>query len=522
MDYLAPDPVLLHARLRPTGLACIDLSTNRRWTYAELNADVQRATTVLRGLGGVGNGVGDGGGGNGGGGGGSIQTGDRVATVSANSVHQIILHHALARLGAVHVPLNWRLARPELAKLLLDCTPVLLLSDLLEPDPPGLLPLGCRHVGLSSFAAAVDAAEPGPRLDARPSTETRVVLYTSGTSGAPKGVRLTARSMLATTCNFGVLAEVDAGSVFLCDGPMFHLMGLIAQTGPAVMHGGTCIVSPRFNPEITNARLGDAGLRVTHYFCVPHMAEALARAPNFDPSEWAALKALFTGGAPNPPARVRWWLGRGVRMVDGYGSTEIGTASGMPLSRDLIGAKAGSVGLPGPLTAVRVVDGRDRDVPVGAPGEILVSGPSVTPGYWNRRDEDVAGFTGDGWFRTGDVGRVDEDGYIFLIDRRKNMFISGGENVYPAEVEAALAEHPGVVDVAVVGVPDQLWGEAGRAYVIAAPGSQLAHADLVGHCQALLARFKVPRETVFVGEFPRTGSGKVQKHLLAEDSVARL
>ncbi|KAK6223224.1 amp-binding enzyme [Colletotrichum tabaci] len=512
MDFLAPDPVLLHARLRPTGLACIDLSTNRRWTYAELNADVQRATVVLRGLGGNG----------GGGGGGGIQTGDRVATVSANSVHQIILHHALARLGAVHVPLNWRLARPELAKLLLDCTPVLLLTDLLEPDPPGLLPLGCRHISFSSFAAAVDAAEPGPRLDARPSTETRVILYTSGTSGAPKGVRLTAGSMLATTFNFGVLTEADAGSVFLCDGPMFHLMGLIAQTGPAVMHGGTCIVSPKFNPEVTNARLSDAGLRITHYFCVPQMAEALARAPNFDPSEWATLKALFTGGAPNPPARVRWWLGRGVRMVDGYGSTEIGTASGMPLSRDLIGVKAGSVGLPGPLTAVRVVDDRDRDVPVGAPGEILVSGPSVTPGYWNRRDEDVAAFTDDGWFRTGDVGRVDEDGYIFLIDRRKNMFISGGENVYPAEVEAALAEHPGVVDVAVVGVPDQLWGEAGRAFVIAAPGSQLAHADLVSHCQALLARFKVPRETVFVGEFPRTGSGKVQKHLLAEDSVARL
>ncbi|KAJ0144322.1 Long-chain-fatty-acid--CoA ligase FadD13, partial [Colletotrichum tanaceti] len=359
-----------------------------------------------------------------------------------------------------------------------------------------------------------------------PSTETRVILYTSGTSGAPKGVRLTGRSILATTINFGVLAEVDADSVFLCDGPMFHLMGLIAQTGPAVMRGGTCVVSPKFDPEVTNARLGrgDAsGLRVTHYFCVPQMADALARAPNFDPSGWTTtLKALFTGGAPNPPARVRWWLGRGVRMVDGYGSTEIGTASGMPLSRDLIGVKAGSVGLPGPLTAVRVVDDRDRNVPVGAPGEILVSGPSVTPGYWNRRDEDVAAFTDDGWFRTGDVGRVDEDGYVFLIDRRKNMFISGGENVYPAEVEAALAEHPGVVDVAVVGVPDQLWGEAGRAYVITAPGSQLAHADLVSHCQARLARFKVPRETVFVGEFPRTGSGKVQRHLLAEDSVARL
>ncbi|KAK1993233.1 AMP-binding enzyme [Colletotrichum falcatum] len=437
MDLLTPDPVLLHARLRPTGLACIDLATNRRWTYQELDADIQRAASVLSGQG--------------------VQTGARVATMSANSVHQIIVQQALARLGAIFVPLNWRLARPELTKLLVDCAPAILFTDL---DPPELPP-GCRHAGFSKLVAAVDAAEHAPRLDARPANEACVVLYTSGTSGAPKGVTLNARCILATTINFGILAEVDTGSVFLCDGPMFHFMGLIAQIWPCLMRGGTLVVSPKFNPGLANARLGDPCLHVTHYFCVPQMAEALARAPDFNPSKWSTLKALFTGGAPNPPARIKWWLGRGIRMVDGYGSTETGAVSGMPLSRDLIGAKAGSVGLPGPLTAVRVVDERDKDVPVGAPGEMIVSGPSVTPGYWNRPEENLGAFTGDGWFRTGDIGRVDEDGYVFLIDRRKNMFISGGENVYPAEVEAVMAEHPGVLDVAVIGVPDQLWGEAG-------------------------------------------------------------
>ncbi|GKT61907.1 AMP-binding enzyme [Colletotrichum tofieldiae] len=498
MDFFAPDPVLLHARLRPTGLACIDLATNRRWTYSELNSDIQRATSVLCGQG--------------------LQAGDRVATISANNVYQIILQQALMRLGAIHVPLNWRLARLELTKLLVDCKPAILFTDL---DPPEL-PLGCHHIRFSNFVAAVDAAEPGPRLDARPSNETSVILYTSGTSGAPKGVMLTAQCILATTINFSILTEVDTGSVFLCDGPMFHFMGLITQIWPPLIRGGTFLVSPKFNPDVTNDRLSDSSLHVTHYFCVPQMAEALARASNFDTSEWTTLKALFTGGAPNPPARIKWWLSRGIRMVDGYGSTEMGTVSGMPLSQELIGVKAGSVGLPGPLTAVRVVDERDKDVPVDTPGEILVSGPSVTTGYWNRPEENLAAFTEDGWFRSGDIGRVDEDGYIYLIDRRKNMFISGGENVYPAEVEAAMAEHPGVVDVAVVGVPDQLWGEAGRAYIIAAPGSQLTHGDLVDHCRSLIARYKVPRETVFVGDFPRTGSGKVQKHLLAEDSVARL
>ncbi|KAK1988471.1 AMP-binding enzyme [Colletotrichum cereale] len=498
MDLLTPDPVLLHARLRPTGVACIDLATNRRWTYLELDADIRRATSFLCGQG--------------------VQTGDRVAAISANSVHQIIVQQALMRLGAIFVPLNWRLARPELTKLLVDCAPAILFTD---RDPPELPP-GCQHIGFSNFVAAMDTTDAAPRLDARPSSETCVILYTSGTSGAPKGVMLTALSILATTINFSILTEVDTGSVFLCDGPMFHFMGLIAQIWPPLMRGGTIVLSPKFNPDLTNARLSDACLRVTHYFCVPQMAEALARAPNFNTAEWSTLKALFTGGAPNPPARIKWWLSRGIRMVDGYGSTEMGTVSGMPLSPELIGVKAGSVGLPGPLTAVRVIDEWDKDVPVGAPGEMIVSGPSVTPGYWNRPEENLAAFTKDGWFRTGDVGRVDEDGYIFLVDRRKNMFISGGENVYPAEVEAAMAEHPGVADVAVIGVPDQLWGESGRAYIVSAPGPQLTHADMVEHCRSLIARYKVPREIVFVGEFPRTGSGKVQRHLLTEDSVARL
>ncbi|GKT45749.1 long-chain-fatty-acid--CoA ligase FadD13 [Colletotrichum spaethianum] len=277
MDFLAPDPVLLHARLRPNGLACIELATNRRWTYLELNSDIQRATSVLCGQG--------------------VKAGDRVATIAANNVHQIILQQALMRLGAIHVPLNWRLAQPELTKLLVDCAPAILFTDL---EPPQL-PFGCHHVSFSQFAAEVDAAEPGPRLDARSSNETSVILYTSGTSGTPKGVMLTAQGILATTINFSILTEVDTASVFLCDGPMFHFMGLIAQIWPALLRGGTFIVSPKFNPEVTNSRLSDASLKVTHYFCVPQMAEALARASNFNASEWATLKALFTGGAPNPP-----------------------------------------------------------------------------------------------------------------------------------------------------------------------------------------------------------------------------
>ncbi|KAF6810540.1 AMP-binding enzyme [Colletotrichum musicola] len=505
----ALDPVQLHARLRPDGLACIDLATNRRWTYQELDSDVQRATTVLAAH--------------------AVRAGDRVATLAANNVHQIILLQALMRLCAIHVPLNWRLARPELAKVLADCEPSIVLTDMLDPsqvegegEDDLLLPPGCRHIGFASFCAAVDTAEPGPLLQARPAQEACVLLYTSGTSGAPKGVVLTAASMMAATLSFGIITEADTGCVFLCDGPMFHFMGLVIHVWSPLTRGGTVIVSPRFSAEATNSRLADQELAVTHYFCVPQMTEALARAPNFDPAAWTTLKALFTGGAPNPPARTRWWLDRGVLIVNGYGSTEAGTVSGMPVCPELIRSKAGSVGPPAPLTSIRVVDAAGLPVPVGEPGEILVSGPSVTPGYWNNPEEDAAAFTEDGWFRTGDIGRVDEDGFIFLIDRRKHMFISGGENVYPAEVEAALAEHPEVLEAAVVGVPDERWGEAGRAFVVAAPGSRLTHRELIGHCQALIARYKIPKETVLVSDLPKTGSGKIQKHLLVEDSMARL
>jgi fatty-acyl-CoA synthase len=488
------DPVLLHARLRPNSLACIDLATNRRWTYSELNCDIQRAAAVLTEQG--------------------VRPGDRVATISVNNVHQIILQQALMKLGAVHVPLNWRLAPPELTTLLSDCTPVLVFTDL---DPPEL-PLGCRQIHMSTFAAAVDDAVPRAHQDTRPSHETCIVLYTSGSSGVPKGVTLTAQSIFATTRNFSIVNEIDTNSVFLCDLPMFHIMGLIAQTFSALVQGATFVVSAKFNPEATNTRLGDDKLRVTHYFCVPQMAESLARAPNFNPSAWKSLKALCTGGAPNPSIRIKFWLARGIRMVDGYGSTETGLISNMPLSCELIESKAGSVGLMCPSMGIRVVDERGQEVPTGALGEIIVSGPSITPGYWNRPEENLTALTNDGGFRTGDIGRIDEDGYIFLIDRRKNMFISGGENVYPAEVEAALIEHPEVVDAAVVGVPDHTWGEAGRAYVIARPDSQLTHEDLISHCRSLVARYKIPRETIFVSDFPRTGSGKVQKNVLSEGS----
>lgn len=493
--FFVPDPIALHARLRPSALVCRELSSGRLWTYAQFDMDIQRAVTVLSAEG--------------------IAPGDRVATLVHNRAGLIIMQQALMRIGAILAPLNWRLSLAEQAKLLKDCRPKRLYAD--RPEPK--LPADCESRAMDDFEASVDAAVPAPRCPQHSAEDTAIILYTSGTSGVPKGAMLSGRFLLASAVNTAVLGEVSADSRFLCDSPMFHVIGIVAQIWPALLQGGAIVISSGFSAINTNDRLGDPDLGITHYFCVPQMAESLRHAENFDCIRWTRLKALFTAGAPNPPAHIKWWLENGVRMVDGFGMTETGTTLGMSLSAEVLRAKAGAVGLPGPLTSVRLVDSEGAEVDVDVPGEVLVYGANLCSGYWNRPEESTKAFTRDGWLRTGDIARRDADGFITIVDRSKDMFISGGENVYPVEVEAALAEHPAVREAAVIGVPDVRWGEVGRAYVVLSPDSSVSAENLAAHCAVRVARYKVPKEFVFVQALPRTGSGKVMKNLLRQETV---
>lgn len=473
---VVPDFVAHHAVARPARLACVDLATGRRWTWAALHDSVARCVAVL-----LGRGVGE---------------GDRVAVLARNSAWQLILQQALTRTGAVFVPLNYRLAQAEIDALRADCAPKLFLDD----------------VAVAALGEETDAAVPAFPAHTPDADAPSILLYTSGTSGRPKGVIVTERNAFATAANFSLLGEVDGGSIFLCDSPMFHVIGLIASLRPALMQGGTVLISPGFEPALTYARFADPALDITHYFCVPQMATMLRAAPDFDPAGFKRLRALFTGGAPNPAADILTWLAEGVLMVDGYGMTEAGTVLGMPLDPELIAAKAGAAGLPAPGLSLRIVDGDDVTVEPGAVGELQLRGPNVTPGYWNNAEETRAAFTPDGWFRTGDLGRRDADGFVTLVDRKKDMFISGGENVYPVEVEAVLLQHPQVAEAAVIGVADPKWGEVGQAFVVASPACTAA--VLAEHCRAHLAGYKVPRHFAHVDALPRTGSGKVRKQAL--------
>ena len=490
--WTTPDPVALHAGTQPDRLACVDLATGRRWTYLALDAAIQSAVGVLE----AGHG---------------ITAGQRIATIARNSADLLILQQAAMRLGALFVPLNWRLAGAEQQAILADCDPVLLLHDTALAIA---LPKGCTPVEVAAFTAAVEAHPPAPRRPLPADDTPSIILYTSGTSGRPKGVVITERNALATAINFGVLGRVDNASVFLCDAPMFHVIGLITNLRPPLLQGGTVLISPGFDAGLTNRRLADPGLGVTHYFCVPQMARMLRDDPDFAPAHWTSLTAIFTGGAPNPAANILWWLAQGVRMVDGFGMTEAGTVLGMPVDPDRIAGKAGSAGLAAPTIGLRVVDDDGRDVAAGEPGEIWLSGPSVTSGYWNRPEETARAFTADGWFRTGDIARRDDEGFVTLVDRRKDMFISGGENVYPVEIEIALLDHPAIAEAAVIGIADERWGEVGRAFVVVRAGCVVDPADLASHCGARIARYKVPKEFLLTDTLPRTASGKVQKHIL--------
>jgi fatty-acyl-CoA synthase len=485
MDFLQ-----LQARLQPDRLAAVDLATERRWSYAAFERAVGQFAAALAGRG--------------------VVAGERVAVLAKNRVETVLLHLACARLGAMLVPLNWRLAKSEIAALIEDAGPCLVLGDAL------LAAFELAGLAIDEFAAEAAglAALPGGDAD---QDAPSLILYTSGTSGRPKGVLLSERNIWRTGLNFSLLGRLTHDSVVLCDSPMFHVIGLVTNIRAVLMRGGAFLVSDGFVPGRTLARLGDPALAVTHYFCVPQMAASLRADAAFDPAKLRGLTAIFSGGAPHAPDAIRAWLRDGILMADGFGMSEAGTVSCMPLDAGLIAARAGAAGIVPPGLAVRIVDAQGGTCPPGEVGEILLKGENVTSGYWRRPAETQAALSADGWLRSGDLGRVDAEGYLWLVDRKKDMFISGGENVYPAEIEAALAAYPGLADCAVVGVPDERWGEVGHLALVPAADAQIDPDAVTTYLAARLARYKLPKFVTVLAALPRNGAGKVLKANLRQE-----
>lgn len=488
------DDTAFQAIRKPDAPAAVDLASGRRWTYRQLDEAIGRCAALLRQVYGC-------------------EVGDRVATLAKNRVELVILHLACARAGLIYVPLNWRLSPAEVAALIEDADPALVIGD------AEMARAGLAGVSLDEVSAAIDARAQTIEAETDPD-RISLILFTSGTSGRPKGVMLSERAQRETAINFGLLGQVDSRSVILIDSPMFHIIGLITSVRPFLMQGATLLVSDGFDPSRTLARLSDPALGVTHYFCVPQMADRIRSEPGFDGRKLAGLTGLFTGGAPHPAASIKAWLDAGVTVADGFGMSEAGTVLGMALDPEIIMAKAGCAGLPAAAVGVKIVDADGRDLRAGEPGELLLKGPNLFDGYWRRPQETAAAFTDDGWFRTGDIAIRDADGYFAIVDRKKDMFISGGENVYPAEIEAVLATYPGLVEAAVIGIPDARWGEVGLcALVHADPPVDLSE-RVRAHLSERLAGYKLPRHFVIVDALPRTGSGKVQKAVLREAAIS--
>jgi fatty-acyl-CoA synthase len=484
-DPMAVDYLALQAALQPNRLAAKELTSGQEWSYRQFDTGVWQMAAALRARG--------------------VTAGERVAVLAKNRVSLPMLHLACARAGAIFVPLNWRLSAHEFPPVLADAEPVLILGD------AQLEPAGLHGVSFDEFEVQAAETAPLPAHD-YDQARTSLILYTSGTSGKPKGVMLSEQNCWATGQNFGVLARVDSHSAVLCDSPMFHVIGLIGNIRPTLMHGGAILVSDGFVAARTLDRLAAPELGVTHYFCVPQMATMLRNEPSYNPVSLRHLTGIFSGGAPHPAEAIRAFTRQAIALANGYGMTEAaGTVCCMPVDLTEIEQNIGASGLMPPGVQVRIVNEAEENVPPGATGEILVRGSNVSAGYWRRPAETKAAFTDDGWYRSGDIGSLDAQGYLYVVDRKKDMFISGGENIYPAEIEAALADFPGIAECAVIGVPDERWGEAGHLCVALLPGFETTAEPLTAHLSMRLARYKIPKHVTIMKALPRNAAGKLVK-----------
>jgi fatty-acyl-CoA synthase len=451
-----------------------------------------------------------------------VSRGDRVAILSLNRPDYLVLLYACARLGAMLVPLNWRLAAAEQMFILSDAAAkVLLLEQAFAEILPALEAAhpDTRVAGLDfspSRGRSFDALLARAAGDSRnPHTDLScplLIVYTSGTTGRPKGAVLRQEALLWNGVMSQHMHGLTSDDHVLTVLPFFHVGGLNIQTTPALHTGATVTILSRFTPDAALATI--ARDRPTLTVLVPATILAMTDHPNWGATDLSSLKAVSTGSQIVLPHLIERLVARGVPVLQVYGSTEtcpiaVYTHLGGDLSR------TGSTGLPGLCCEAAVIDDTGVALPPDTPGEIAVRGPNVFFEYWGNAAA-TRKVLRDGWFRTGDIGRRDADGYFFVHDRKKNMIISGGENIYPAEVERVLLEHPDVADCGVIARPDAKWDEVPVAYVIPRAGCRTDAEALKAHLLTQLARFKVPREFVFVEELPRTALGKVQHFRLRQ------
>ncbi len=471
-------------------------------TFAELGDRVRRMASVLRA--------------------GGISAGDRVGYIGFNHPVFLEMLYACGCLGAVFVPLNFRLTGPEVRFIANDAgISTLVVDDMLRP----IIDEECANLECTRYITAeadadnwealeplMSAAQPIDASEKVDGDDVAFIMYTSGTTGLPKGAMLTHGNIFWNSINVCFGDDGISGTTLTC-APLFHIGGLNVTT----------LLSLGMGVEVVLLRSFDAGQvlaliekhKVTTMFGAPTMFLMMAQHENFATSDLSSIDALTCGGAPVPVPLIKTYGDRGINFCQGYGLTETAPFASL-LASDLAMVKVGSAGKAPMFTEVRIVDENNNPVAAGVHGEVCIKGPNVMKGYWNREDATAEAIDTQGWFHSGDIGYLDDEDFLFLCDRVKDMVISGGENVYPAEVESVLYGHPSIVEVAVIGLPNDKWGEAVTAIAVLEEGAELTLEDLRGFAGESLARYKLPSELRFVDILPRNPAGKVQKFKLKE------
>ncbi len=441
-----------------------------------------------------------------------MEPGDRVGVMLPNVLEFPIVYYGVLRAGGIVVPMNVLLKRREIAFYLEDSGAKLLFAwhDFLAEARDGAADAGAELIAVEpeELAATLDGLEPAPEVVDTDAEDTAVILYTSGTTGKPKGAELSHRNLdqnseivSRTTCLVG------AGDVVLGALPLFHSFGQTVAMNGSLRRGACLTLVPKFDPGEALATIDRDG--VTHFYGVPTMFGAMLHHPERESFDASSLRICITGGASMPVEILRGFEEAfGAELLEGYGLSETSPTASSGHPGQL--RKPGSIGTPLEQVEMRIVDEQDREVPTGEVGEIVIRGHNIMKGYWERPDATAEVMRG-GWFHSGDMGRVDEDGYFYVVDRKKDMIIRGGYNVYPREVEEVLYEHPEIREAAVVGVPHPEWGEEVGAAVVLQPGSELTPEEISAWVRERIAAYKYPRVVWFLEELPKGPTGKIVK-----------
>ena len=498
-DYLARRELY-----SPDKLAFIDAGKDPEWrlTYRQANQRANRLANWLKGQG--------------------ITKGDRVAILARDGYEHLDLFFACGKLGAIHTALNWRLHWQELLDIFRNTTPkVLLFSNDFKEGVAQLVaryPLVTMHLEGEGIAGSIRFDEALQSASAAPVTtedleaeDIAALIFTGGTTGLPQAAEVSHRMIAWNTLNT-VIHDITHHDIYLNVFPMFHTGGLFVYTLPQVIFGGTTILIRQFDPAQVLALLERE--HATVFAAVPTMYQMLTQAPNWEKADLSSLRFCTSGGAPLPvPLVEKYTAEKGIRFKQGFGMTEFGPGIFALAPEDAI-RKAGSIGRPNFFVDAQVVGDGNNLLGPDEEGELVLKGPSYCSGYFNNPQGSAAAVDEHGFFHTGDVARYDAEGYFYIIDRKKDMFISGGENIYPAEIEKVLYQHPAVHMCAVIGLLDPKWGEVGKACVVLKPGTSAAESELLQFMTERLAKYKVPKSVSFLTELPISAAGKILKREL--------